>query len=424
VSLSKVIAIAGIALVFLGIIIALVPTTQEIWEEKSYVLADETTKISTWLNHTDILTYYFTKPKDVRNLVVKGFIEEVDNKPFDFEITNTKVFVKAVNVTRYEFNFSPTPQELSNGLKMVISNNRAYELVREDFIVESVEVPKWSDYASTFPKSMLTFTARKAPIKISGTVEGGNYRFNVYVLDGKNYERWKAGQPYNAYFEGKNKTSYSFEFIVPKEKCGESLYVIVEKIPVPKEEEISTSISVSRFLADWYSFIYPVSLTEEPTSDVLVTGSAIESSNHPFTLYILNEDDFERYKGGIEPLKPYFLGRGRSSYDFSFKVPRDRASESLYLIVKREVSNVDLKVYVEGTAKYSSTKGYELSVLVNTERVYAEPVDINVRYHAEASWERRTYAHVFGGFILGRLLAGLGFVLLIASAVVKYVLKK
>jgi len=300
--LAKAVALAGLALVVLGIIMALLPATQEVWEKESEILAEGKAKVYTWgEDYTVLLTYpLLMSPEDYRNLVVRGRVEEASGRPFDLII---EPYVRAENVSSYEFEFSPEPQEVREGLKMLIVN-RAMERVTEDFLVETVTLYEWM-------KSHWWFVAPLPPLAtevlvyVSGTAtESGGHAFNLYFLDKENFEKWKAGLPFDAYFKGTGSSSYTFSFTVPPEKSTKEVYYVVERVGEPK------------------------------------------------------------------PGAP------------------------------------------------------ELRVFISSKKTYEKPVDIEVSYRVEMSWEERSYAPVLGGLVLGGGLLLLGIVLLIAAAILRFVFKR
>jgi len=118
--LPKLLAVLGIVLLVMGTIVALAPATTEVWKPKSYVLISETRDISEWIGYSTLLTYFFFEPEDIKNLKIQGYVKEVEGKPFSFEITNGKTYVKANNVPEKDFEFSVEPEELKNGLRLKI----------------------------------------------------------------------------------------------------------------------------------------------------------------------------------------------------------------------------------------------------------------------------------------------------------------
>jgi len=64
-------------------------------------------------------------------------------------------------------------------------------------------------------------------IKIDGTArEVDNRDFNFYLFTKTNYELWKMGKSYNAYFEGKNQWNYGFSISPSKEDFDKLLFLV------------------------------------------------------------------------------------------------------------------------------------------------------------------------------------------------------
>ena len=126
-----------------------------------------------------------------------------------------------------KFEFSPKPQEVREGLEMVIIN-RAKERVTEDFIVETITVAGFMESRWWLETPLLE---EGIPIEVRGTAtETGGRSFNLYFLDEKNFGKWEAGLPFDAYFAGKGSPSYTFSFTIPPEKSNEPVYYVVERV--------------------------------------------------------------------------------------------------------------------------------------------------------------------------------------------------
>jgi len=157
--------------------------------------------------------------------------------------------VKAENVSGYIFFFPINYSELGRGLKMTIVN-MALENVTEEFFTDTIEVYGNSTYSSKTP---LTFPP-KTSIAISGKAEEiSGQKFNLYILDKQNFEKWKAGLPFRSYFNGKGKSLYMFTFTIPREKYNSPLYYVIEKTE-PNKPTLKVSISMNR------SYLKPVNI--------------------------------------------------------------------------------------------------------------------------------------------------------------------
>jgi hypothetical protein len=424
--LPKIVAIAGLAAIVLGVVLALAPAAQEVWKARSELLKSGGDAVSPRLNHT-ILLVSLTVPEGARNLVVRGHVEEAGGRPFDLEVTNGRVYVRAANVSSYNFTLSPSPAELRAGLHLVIANTRAAAPVTESLVSEVMTVAGFSNVSYTFVRP-LVMPPRKVPVEVRGiAVERAGRKFNLYIVDEGNLALLRAGMPLRAYYAGRGSSRYEYSFVIPAERCDEPVYFVVERVPelARREENFTLTLRVFPY-AERDFWFYPLLLFKS-VGGVTLAGRAVETGGRAFDLFILSKEDFDRYWAGAQPLSPYFAGTGKPLYEFSFTVPAGRAREPVYFVVRRLPStppNVTLNVLVEGRKEWSEEYRPELAVLINATKSYPKPVDITVRYTIEASWEERSYAAVLGGMLAGGVLAGLGLLLLIAAAVLKYASRK
>lgn len=297
--LAKAVAIAGLALILLGVLLAFIPMTQERWESRSEVLTEgKDISVIGSREYSVTLTYLFLRePENYRDIEVKGYVE--GSGPYDLTVGQ---YVRASNVTRYEFAFSPRAEEVKRGIEMVI-RSRATKRVEEDFIVTTVTLYSFSENNWWFAVPLFAPRAR-VPVRITGRAEEATGRaINLYLLDKENFERWRAGLPFEAYFAGKGLPSYTVDITIPPEKIDKEVYYVVERV-------------------------------------------------------------------------------GKAGFDAP-----------------------------------------ELKCYINLKKAYEAPEDITVSYRVEMTWEEVTYAHVLGGLFVGALLFGLGFLLLIAAALLKIILR-
>ncbi|RLE95023.1 MAG: hypothetical protein DRJ96_09030 [Thermoprotei archaeon] len=159
-------------------------------------------------------------------------------------------YVRAEAVSRYEFEFSPKPEEIREGLEMVIVN-RATERVREDFMVETVELPGFAKLGWWAGAPFKTPPVEGGvEVLVNGTAtESGGRVFNLYVLDVENFERYGAGLAFEAYFKGTGSNSYTFNFTIPPEKCAETLYLVFERVGEPGAESPELEVFVDSEVA-------------------------------------------------------------------------------------------------------------------------------------------------------------------------------
>jgi hypothetical protein len=339
-------------LIILGIVLAVALMAQVTWEPKSEILVSESTTVSAWFNYTRRFLRLFARAEDVRDLVVKGHVEEAGGRPFDLEVSNGKVYVKAANVSSYDFTISPSPAELSAGLKLLIANVRAAAPVTENFVKETVTVASFTNTSYTFAIP-LVLPPRKVPVEVRGTAkEKSGYKFNFHVVDKDNLALLEAGAPFKVYYADKGASQYEYSFVIPAERCTETVCFVAERVRELRTREENSTFTVSVFsYVEWgYWWHFPPPLFE-PVGDVTFSGKAAETKGYTFDLLILSEEDLELYRAGAQTLSPYLTGRGKSSYEFSFTVPAEKARKSVYFVVERAPptpSDVGLNVLVEG----------------------------------------------------------------------------
>ncbi|MHA1631786.1 MAG: hypothetical protein ACTSXC_03110 [Candidatus Freyarchaeota archaeon] len=163
-------------------------------------------------------------PENYRGIEVRGTLQGAG--PFDLTIGP---YVSVKNVSKYEFSFKPKAEEVRRGLQMLIGN-RARRIITKDFLLKTVELYGWMTDNWWFVVP-LSLAEEPADVKVNGTsTETGGATFNLYFLDKENFEKWKAGLPFTAYFAGKGQPSYSFSFVVPSEKSKAEVYYVVERV--------------------------------------------------------------------------------------------------------------------------------------------------------------------------------------------------
>ncbi len=247
---TEFIGLIGLTLIFLSLVVALIPFTYEEWSPKAVILKDSTITIHE--AYSDTISYTLQLPlANRRNLTVFGCIGVLDEYPDVRESFSLYIdsYVKAENVSGYIFSFPINYSELGRGLKMTIVN-MALENITEEFLTDTLTVYNNSAYASKTP---LTFPP-KTSIVISGRAEEMNgQKFNLYILDEQNFEKWRAGLPFKSYFNGTGKSLYIFTFTVPREKYNTNLYYVVEKMEL-NEPTLKVLISMNR------SYLKPVDI--------------------------------------------------------------------------------------------------------------------------------------------------------------------
>jgi len=226
VKLAKAIALVGLIFIFLGFLFVFIPASQEVWEHKKELLSSGKLTVYSWMiKQTLPITYpLLMDPENYRNITIRGVVEGTG--PFDLLIDP---YVNSTHKTKFEFSFTPTPQEVTHGLQMIIVD-KAMKRMEDTFILETIELPGFMKnmYRVITP---LFAPKIKVPVVISGRIEEtGKQPINVYLMDKENFEKWRAGLPYNVYFAGRATSSYNVNITIPSEKCDQEVYFVLERI--------------------------------------------------------------------------------------------------------------------------------------------------------------------------------------------------
>jgi len=138
-----------------------------------------------------------------------------------------------------------------------------------------------------------------------------------------------------------------------------------------------------------YSFPAPqVYYLPEGSKEIAVSGTVRELRGQKFDLHIFNKRNYELWVANAST-QAYAEAKDVSSYFLAFSPTRDDVSNGLYFVV------------------------------VNRNPILGP--DVSVEFSVKISWTERSYAAIFGGFVLGIFLGGIGFLLIIASAVMRFV---
>jgi len=129
----------------------------------------------------------------------------------------------------------------------------------------------------------------------------------------------------------------------------------------------------------------------EGSRNILVSGTVRELKGATFDLYAFDKRNYELWAAKAS-YKAYVEVKDVSSYSLSFSPTREDVTSLLYLVA------------------------------VNKNSILGP--SISVEYSIKIAWSERSYSAFLGGLFLGILLGGLGFVLIIVSAVVKVVFER
>jgi len=126
----------------------------------------------------------------------------------------------------------------------------------------------------------------------------------------------------------------------------------------------------------------------EGSRNIEVNGIAKELNAKTFDLYVFNKRNYELWIANAS-YQAYVQARDISSYTLAFSPTRDDVVNLLYFVV------------------------------VNRNPILGP--NVSVEFSVKMSWDERSYAAVLGGFVLGGFLGGLGFLLIIVSAIMVFV---
>ena len=233
-------------------------------------------------------------PEGAYDVLVNGTVNELKNRSFDFYSFNKlnyerwkanasyQTYVNAKNVTTYSFSFSPTRQDVVEGLRLVVSNIYAQEVKNQSLVDTTVTIYQFMPHSSWFsiPPFMMGYSAE---LTVRGTAkEIHNYRFNLYVFDSKNYNLYNTNRTYVAFYEAKNRDTYSFSFTIPREKSAESLYFVVERVEPNLRLDIDLSASGSWLAPTTLSVEYNVTISwkEKPALTTPPRGCVIATATY------------------------------------------------------------------------------------------------------------------------------------------------
>lgn len=224
------------------------------WFFKSYELVDEIVEVSWWTY--DYVREYTPWVGEGMNFVISGSVIELSSPqcPFNFYVFDSDNFYLWLDGKKYTAFFEA---------KNAFSTSFSFTIASEEdlpssfyFVVEEVDEGspptvrveakmEWIEKTSRYYCS--NCVGYKGSISgedftVKGTVEEVNNRkFNFYVFDYDNYQRWLGNQTYMAYFESKDiiATTFKISFVtLPSE-----LYFVVEN-PSSVDEQVVISITI------------------------------------------------------------------------------------------------------------------------------------------------------------------------------------
>jgi hypothetical protein len=176
---------------------------------------------------------------------------------------------------------------------------------------------------------------------IQGSIrEKSGLAFGFYITNQSNFVMSQEGKPPTIYLSGSGNASYVFSLVLTPEHVPETLYLVVVPGLVfqPREAQAGDPWFydfIYPWFDDWITYDSVLPLFSKYRSNVTYTCHAHEAGGSPFDIIVVGETDFERYKKKMPLQQPYFIGKGVSSYNFSFTVPANQSGGDIYFIEKR-----------------------------------------------------------------------------------------
>lgn len=284
--IPKILAIIGLAAIILGVALAVVPTTTEVWTPESGTLVKEVASVHPQSDYYPLALAPYI-PQESRNLVVNGTVIELKGRTFDFYIFNRvnyeswkaeapyEAYLQAENVSSHSFSSSATREDVSEGLRFVVMNIYAKEHVDELWFEKIFTVHEFRDYYY-MPYIYPRINMKKLDMIINGTAEElTGQKFNLIVLDDENCDLWKAGQPYDALYEVREVTACSFSFPLTPDRVKEGICPIVERVEPGTKVNVRISAYMSYMKPTEISVRYDVAVAWEEKSYAHVLGGLL-----------------------------------------------------------------------------------------------------------------------------------------------------
>jgi hypothetical protein len=327
--ISRLILIVGVITFIFGIVLAVAAPPSTTWEPKSYVLASE------------------------RPLTVSAKWQ-------------TKSWVLAD-----EESISVSPSWVSQtgaltDVSMEVSSFRTYAF--------------WSAFADIYEEAKDIVVVGHATEQSTPQVH-----FNLYILDGENFDLWEAGETYTSYYEARNIISASFDLsFETKDELPNTFYFVIEELEGEPKPTVHVKASVDwverkrRYeYIDYYSFLEGKNVTrlvaedkiyitleagEQTTHivigearDFLVEGAAEERTGNLFNFYLMDwtsYHNFTSYNWYEKTYTPYYEAKDISTITFSVPFPREKAFSGIHFVVENLEIDIDSVVGLSATLSW------------------------------------------------------------------------
>lgn len=193
--------------------------------------------------------------------------------------------------------------------------------------------------------------------------------FNFYVFDSVNFDLWKAGKKYTAYYEVKGKTFFNFSFsIATKEAVPSKFYFVVEEYVAGIKPVVRVTATISwieknpRYEYTEYFSTGTVIFGE--VKNIILNGTVTEVNNKKFNFYIMDYKNYLNWYDG-KPYTAYYEKKDVSSATFFVTLTKDQATSTFYFVVENPNLNINVTVtfsaiikWIEKTSILDSSKDY------------------------------------------------------------------
>ena len=181
--------------------------------------------------------------------------------------------------------------------------------------------------------------------------------FNLYVFDSINFDLWKAGKSYAAYFETQGKVSIGFGFeFTTEDEVPDTFYFVIEGYSLGVKPTVRVTATIGwiekNAMYDYtdYFLAYGPFIFEEAV-DFILNGSATETGGYNFNFCIMDSSNYYDWYDG-EAYTAYYEVRGTSTITFSVPLTEDEATSSVYFVVENPNLDIDEVVDLSATINW------------------------------------------------------------------------
>ena len=240
-----------------------------------------------------------------------------------------------------------------------LSTSPLWKSASDSLIDEVITVDWYETYDYWFGYKPLIFEKAK-DFEIIGTAteqSSPQQWFNFYIFDSVNFDLWKAGLAYTAYYEAQGKTSTTFSLtIATEEEVPDTFYFVVEEYVVGVKPVVYATATI-----DWieksssydyteYYWTLGASIFEE-AKNIILNGTATEVGDNKFNLYVLDSSNYDNWYNE-EAYTAYYEVKDISTITFSVPLTKDQATSSFYFVVENPNLDIDEVVNLSATISW------------------------------------------------------------------------